>query len=406
MFPSASKFPLLLGPLPNEVFPHMKICLFTAHSPITGGGAVILRSLVGSIVNVKIDWHYLSDNPAKGYEAGHLGRGFMGGPIVQDIAKTFLMLNGGRLEEIEGIVGKLLDLDCDGYWVVSHNEGLRIAYELATRQKRKPVHLTIHDDWSGALCARSVRYRLLSGFADSMTVKAIQAVDNFDVISKGMQEYYLDITGKQGAICHRYIPSLPPRDAPFNPAENTDALQVGHIGSIYSEDLFFAFCKLLKEYSNKKGILLKVHVWGHRFAKPNPFPENIVSFNTSQEEVVVRELAKCRFVYCMYPFQNRYRTFCRTSLPTKLSTYVLAGRPILGHGPIDSSIADFIADTRTGAMLSGNGQKETFRQVEEILTLNVCDMYWQNAAAMYFGRKNLRLMESVFGPTATERQSI
>ncbi|MFP5042056.1 hypothetical protein [Parasediminibacterium sp. JCM 36343] len=383
----------------------MRVCLFSAHSPSTGGGAVILKSLVNALPNANIEWIYVAKNAASGYEAGYIGSSFMGGNIIADIVKTFKMLAGKRVKEIDEIVKRLLQVDCDAYWVVSHNEGIRVALELANAQKKIPVHLTIHDDWAGALCARSFRYRLMSAEANNMTIKAIKAVSSFDVISKGMQEYYLKMTDRKGQICHRFLSLNQTIKGIGVSSEGSKDLHIGHIGSLYSEKMFLNFCKNLHEFTILRGLNLKIHVWGHQFSNPNLNLDYITIYKTSNEEFVVKELAICNFVYCMYPFEKRFRIFSKTSLPTKLSTYVLAGRPILGHGPKESSLAEFLAATETGIMLCENDKEDTFKAFDAILSLSVTDITWLTAIEKYFGQKNLNVMDTIFSNAHSGRLS-
>src|ERR1700744_6376060 len=102
----------------------------------------------------------------------------MGGRFIKDVLQTRKMLSNGKILLIDNLVQKLIQIECDEYWIVSHNEGIRVAIELARRQNR-PVHLTVHDDWAGALCARSIRYRFMSGLAKKMTVQVLKAVSSF-----------------------------------------------------------------------------------------------------------------------------------------------------------------------------------------------------------------------------------
>ena len=58
----------------------------------------------------------------------------------------------------------------------------------------------------------------------------------------------------------------------------------------------------------------------------------------------VAKLRDCFALYLSYPFGPRGKVLRTTSFPTKLSTYVMAARPVLLHMPADSSVA-FLAAT-------------------------------------------------------------
>ncbi len=376
-----------------------KICLFTAHSPQTGGGAVILRSLVKHLPEFSIEWKYLALKPANGYEQGYMGNGIMGSSLIKDILGTWQMLTGSRVSKIDEVVNKLLATDCDAYWVVSHNEGLRVAIELSRLQKKRPVHLTVHDDWAGALSARSVRYRFMAGLAKKMTINALQQVSGVDLISRGMQAYYHQLSNRKGEICHRYLPSDSINPS-TNPAKSKDgALNIGHIGSIYDKTDFIRFIQLLQEFEKLKGIKVTVNMWGYHPRKNDIPPEyfDIIKMHKDlPEEKAIPELAKSDFVYSMYPFTKKLAIFGQTSLPTKLTSYVQACRPIFGHGPVDSTLSEFLQNTATGLLWSGSNKAEGLELLEKISRLSPGISNWQKAREDYFGEKNLEVMRKAF----------
>jgi hypothetical protein len=277
------------------------VCLFTAHSPIRGGGGAILRSLIGKLSEVSVTWYYTYKKAEEGYEGGYLGPGIMGGNILNDLTSTFKMLN--RMEDagINSLVDKLLDIPCDVYWVVSHNEGIRVALELASRQQQRPVHLTVHDDWGGALAAQSVRYRLFRTLADQLTIKVLRAVSSFDVISCGMQKHYRQISGLNGEVCHRFLSEQSINVKSFASQSNVN---IGHIGRLYKKRSLIRLIKLLKKFYEPKGITPMVKLWGchlHHDSLPSSLRSNVCFYPTASEDEIIPQLANCDMLYAMYP---------------------------------------------------------------------------------------------------------
>lgn len=370
-----------------------KICLFTAHSPKVGGGGAILRSLVANLTDIDIIWAYIGNAPVQGYEEGYLGQALMGGPMLKDILQTRRMLGTGDMPFIDNLIQKLLAINCDGYWIVTHNEGLRVAIELTVRQNQRPVHMTVHDDWAGALCARSVRYRFMAGAAQKLTVKALKTLASFDLISAGMRDYYRKLSARRGEICHRYLPEGTILSG--NKPNNGDTVLVGHIGSIYDKKDLFNFMALLKQFYQPKNKKILLQMWGCHISAgdvPKPLQDSITFYDTLPEDKVVPELAKCDFVYCMYPSNKALHTFSQTSLPTKLSSYLQAARPVFGHGPADSTLAEFLDTTKLGSMWSSHHKQGGFKTLEVIAGLSPGYDDWQNARRLYFGEKNLQVM--------------
>ncbi len=373
--------------------------MFTAHSPETGGGAVILRSLIKNLPELSVDWKYLAQKPANGYERGFMGQGIMGSSPVRDIIGTCLMLTGWNLRRIDEIVRELLEIKCDAYWVVSHNEGLRIAIDLFRLQNNRPVHLTVHDDWAGALSARSKRYRFMGRLAKKMTIAGLQKVSGVDLISKGMQTYYEQLSNRKGEICHRYLPASSVGTFHHPPSPDLSVLNIGHIGSIYDKDDFIKFLSLLQRYGKVKNVKIKLNMWGYH-PKKNSFPGNYLNIlqihKDLPEEKVIPQLSKCDFVYSMYPLSKKLSLFGQTSLPTKLSSYVQASRPIFGHGPDNSTLAEFLENTQTGVMWSSVNNKEGIDLIEKIITFAPTSKDWQKARSQYFGENNLLVMRRAF----------
>jgi hypothetical protein len=370
-----------------------KICVFTAHSPSAGGGSVILRSLIKYLPEFSFSWFYIGNDAIPGYENGYLGKSLMGGNAIDDIWNTYRMLGNYKVNQIDKLANQLSKIDCDVYWIISHNEGLRIALELSNKQSR-PVHMTVHDDWAGALCARSIRYRFMSVMAKKLTIATLKAVASFDLISIGMQSYYQAITGLKGDICHRYLPESALQVN--NQLEvNEQEIIVGHIGSIYDKDVFLNFVSVFNEFAISKSKKPVIKIWGcHLTIKdiPAKLKDSVQFYDNLPEEQVVRQLSACDFVYAMYPLKNGLKVFSKTSLPTKLTSYLQAGRPIFGHGPIDSSLAEFLKRNDLGVMWTSQCQEDGFNLLERISSTNINDIQLENARRQYFGEGNVIVM--------------
>lgn len=374
-----------------------KICLFTAHAPTSGGGGAILRSLLANLKGVEVLWYYTSNKAVEGYEDGYLGPGIMGGPFIKDVAQTYQLLRGGKVQALTNLVQKLLAVNCDAYWIVSHNEGLRLAYELASVQQQRPVHMTVHDDWAGALAARSVRYRFMTSAARALTVKALQAVTTFDVVSSGMQAYYQQLSGRTGAVCHRYLPV----DAIHIQQSHQQGSEVliGHIGSIYKKEDLLAFIHLIKTVFEAKGKSPLLQMWGCHLTI-NDIPDTLKSYvrfyPTLSEEKVIPELAKCSFVYAMYPMEQSLHIFAQTSLPTKLTSYLQAGCSVLGHCPAASTLAEYLITTGLGVQWNTNDKGEGYKALTAIANLNPSPQQLLKVREQYFGEANLAVMYKAF----------
>jgi len=69
----------------------------------------------------------------------------------------------------------------------------------------------------------------------------------------------------------------------------------------------------------------------------------------SQKEAI-QLLSETDLLYCPYWFDPYYETITRLSFPGKLPTFLASGRPVLFHGPVDSSPACFLRDHSAGQL--------------------------------------------------------
>jgi hypothetical protein len=339
----------------------------------------------------EISWRYLASKPAIGFESGWLGAPIIGeGKPLADLARTSSLLVGFQTKGWCNLLTQMLSVDCDAYWIVSHNEGLCLARDLQKRTDR-PIHLTVHDDWAGALCARSQRYRLLAPLADRVTDSVLGNVKSVDVVSEGMQRFYHDRTGVDAVVVHRPIPWREMQQAPVRSGE----LRVGHLGSVYSKADFQVFLKALKSYSEEQSLSARITLWGAHL-KPADLPSDlspIVDFRpTTDEAQVIDELQQCRFVYALYPFAENLATFVRTSLPTKLSTYVMAQRPIFGHAPRESTLSAFLTETGVGRVWDNLNRQNGYDAIRDVLAMTPDANSWDRAAGAFFGKRNVATM--------------
>jgi hypothetical protein len=128
----------------------------------------------------------------------------------------------------------------------------------------------------------------------------------------------------------------PPADRPAG-----GGLRIGFAGQVYASEEFSALRLALEAlsaegrhgdvtchaYSSSLRVgadpVLKVHRW------------------LPQRELLV-ELARADLLYCPYWFSATMREEANLSFPSKLTSYIAAGRPVLFHGRADSSPARFL----------------------------------------------------------------
>jgi len=118
------------------------------------------------------------------------------------------------------------------------------------------------------------------------------------------------------------------------------------------------------------------------------FSDMVELIPDTPEEEAVQRLSRCDFVYAMYPFERR-ADVRRTSLPTKVSTYLLCQRPIFGHAPVASSLADVLRAHDLGVLCPSSTWTALDAAIEIIAAKTVPRDKYEAARDALFGTQNV-----------------
>ncbi|MHA3772795.1 hypothetical protein ACXR0O_14775 [Verrucomicrobiota bacterium sgz303538] len=316
----------------------------------------------------------------------------IGGSLVRDIARNVLYWNELAHKPFQEICDQLMARQPDGFWVISHNEGMLVAKRLLEQQSRG-VHVTVQDDQEYGMFARSRRYRPISRLTRSVTHRVLSTASTIDVISDGMREYYGALLDINGMVVRPVVPEL--QDV-GEMRSSEQEISVGHIGNIYSIEEVRRFCVALSRLAERVGRSARMLFIGNssRYRSVAEGHNVKCEFIEALEEArAVALLANCTFLYAMYPFDRISAVFRKTSLPTKLTTYLKAQRPIFAHTPIPSSLASFIEDTEVGTVCQSCVPGELCGSIEALLK-RVNEPYeYEKARLRYYGSDNAERME-------------
>lgn len=364
-----------------------RIVLFSPYSPNIGGGSAILKSLLPELEAFDVSWLYTADRDQQFPGATWIGPGLGGGGALRDLSRAALLWSRFETPRLNQIAQELMSRPADGHWVLAHNEGTLVARVLMRRGAR--VHLTVQDDVPDGIFGRSNRYRPLAPLARPTYDQTLKDARSVDVISEGMRRHYAARLGLDSVVVHRFIARLPPTaPVPQRPGE----LVVGHIGTIYAAAEWRAFLAALKAYAGRRGLTARMIMVGlaDRYrAVAGEFAGMVELIPDTPEDQAVQRLAACDFVYAMYPFERRADVFRRTSLPTKVSSYLLCQRPILGHAPAASSLADVLRAHDVGELCSSAAPAALENSIETIVRKTTTPEQFEGARAALFGTANL-----------------
>jgi glycosyltransferase involved in cell wall biosynthesis len=319
------------------------LALLTDYPPDTaGGGAVILRSLLGPEERSRLVWMSPtppSDPAAAGpnvvtLRSGSAGRG------RRSVGRDSTIHAGALAREA---LDQAKARGARAIWVVMHNAAVAIAARLI-RRGGLPVHLTVHDDPAFANALRSKRYLALVPWIERDFAFAMKHATSIDVIGRGMAERYRLRYGVESAIVHRALEGPVAPGGPYD--RERLGLRVGVLGSTYAYDQLPLLAHAVELASKQLGVKPRLLIMGRSYgdrlkAEVGDAVDVEVTGHVSEADAVPL-LRDCFALYLNYPFGRRDAVLRQTSFPTKLSTYIQAARPLLLHVPPDSSVMPLV----------------------------------------------------------------
>jgi hypothetical protein len=113
-----------------------------------------------------------------------------------------------------------------------------------------------------------------------------------------------------------------------------DEVVIGMAGQFYAYQAWGQLVRALNLAGwQVDGRRVVIRVLGNQ--RPEGVPDQNLDFLgwKPQEEAVETLSQTCDILYCPYPFEPQMAEVARLSFPSKIPTYLAAGRPILFHGP-------------------------------------------------------------------------
>lgn len=127
-------------------------------------------------------------------------------------------------------------------------------------------------------------------------------------------------------------------------------IRIGFCGTLYAEDTWRSFLAALDHLEWRIDDLpVVLVVVGRRI----PFleasrPASVEFLGWRPTSDTLQLMNSCHFTYLPYWFLPAYADSVRLCFPTKLTTYMTAGRPTFYHGPQDASVVDFFRKFEVG----------------------------------------------------------
>lgn len=172
----------------------------------------------------------------------------------------------------------------------------------------------------------------------------------------------------------RTVPMLPGIDpgiakAPSHRLNEGAELTIGMAGQLYSTEEWETLLSLLDDVGwqicNRK---VKIRLMGRSAQLLATKGVSIEFLGWRSQEETIRILSETDIMYCPYWFDPQFKEEASLSFPSKLSTYLAAGRAVLFHGPAYASPARFLAENDAGVICGSLEKVDLLRAIESLVT--------------------------------------
>jgi glycosyltransferase involved in cell wall biosynthesis len=178
--------------------------------------------------------------------------------------------------------------------------------------------------------------RSLRGF-----VEALRDSRSIAVIGESMQEEYRRLYGVASVVVRHGVAPDTAKAMAVEPIPGA-ALRIGFAGSVSARSAFDLFLETLDRMDWRiDGRPVSLRLLGPRFDLRSSVPRRIECLGWRSVEESIRLLGECEINYLPQPFERDLEPFTRLSFPSKLTTYLAAGRPLVLHAPPEASLVPF-----------------------------------------------------------------
>jgi hypothetical protein len=192
--------------------------------------------------------------------------------------------------------------------------------------------------------------------------------DRCGVTSEWMGEEYRERYGVEPVVLiHGIHPNM--KKSPTEELVSNKKFTIGFAGSLYAIHEWQALISALSKVKwHIEGRDVNIRFLGAK-APPslhNSMPIEYLGWRSVEE--TVKLMSEVDIVYLPYWFDESHSLSVRLCFPTKLPTYLAAGKPVLFHGPRDSSPARFFRRFPVGLCCHSLEEGEIVKTIRRFIT--------------------------------------
>lgn len=234
----------------------------------------------------------------------------------------------------------------DLIWSVVQGQTMIKLAEPVARYAKKPYVIQVWDPPEWWLMENCVD-RYTTGSVMKAFGKALRHAECCISASWAMADEYC-----KRFSCEKAIPVIlgfsPERVIP-NGEKNKNQFVIALSGQLYAIEEFYALMAALNQMQwTYQGKQIVVRLYGIHFNLYASVPSHLELRGWLDQASLLPELADADILYCPYWFGLRYKEPSSLSFPSKLSTYLKTGVPVLMHGPEYASPRRFLEKYNAG----------------------------------------------------------
>lgn len=249
--------------------------------------------------------------------------------------------------------------------------------EPLARQLGKPLIALVWDD--AAHLTQSLGLdRLAASFMLRHTARTLKSADRCAVIGETMQRRYAEDYGTRSVILRHGLASSALQ--PLRAQDNAEPVfSLGFAGTMNAPCAFHALLAALESCDWQiASRAIELRLVGPRFDMRTNKPALFRSYGWRSVSETIRILAGCDATYLPQPFGEDRRTMAELSFPTKLTTYLATGRPILLHAPTYASLPQYHQQQPLGLLCGSMEPAAIVAALEQLICDS--DLYARAAA--------------------------
>ncbi len=251
-------------------------------------------------------------------------------------------------------------------WAILHEPEITLAAAEVADRLALPLVTTVWDPPEYVLrrygADRFTLHRMMSAFG-----KAVSHSRKCSVMSEAMGRDYQQRYGAKTVVMRLGIRDSERHSPRRKPRRDGEAI-IGFCGDLYAEDEWQAFLRALVSSGFRVADReIRLRIIGGKAILRSPVPMRAEYLGRRSVDEATHLLAEADIAYVPYWLDAGYSIAARQSFPTKISTALAAGTPIMFHGPAESSVTDFMRQYPIGVSCASHDASAIQNAITDLL---------------------------------------